>query len=68
MCSLLKEQFTQKRNFSHHPLTPDTDGKSGEVLESAKHFWSFTAKQCCSISLNNWSTWGLVLKHSRCNM
>ena len=27
-----------------------------------EHFWSFAAKQRCSILLNNWSSWGLVLK------
>ena len=26
------------------------------------HFWCFTAKQCCSVCLNNWSRLGLVLK------
>ena len=35
-------------------------GPSVEVLLSAKHFWSFTAKQFCSILLNNWFIWGLV--------
>ena len=34
----------------------------GKVLLSVKHFWSFTAKQSCSILLNNSSRWGLVLK------
>ena len=38
------------------------DGKLGEVSKSTKHFWSFTAKQCSSVLLNNWSRWGLVLK------
>ena len=23
------------------------------------HIWTFTAKQCCSILLNNWNRWGL---------
>ena len=31
-------------------------------IKSTKHFWSFTAKQRCSILLNNWSGWRLVLK------
>ena len=47
-----------KQNFTglppHHAV-----GKSGEVLRSTKHFWSFTAEQICSILLNRWSSWGL---------
>ena len=35
-----------------------TDETSGEVLYSTTHFWSFTAKQHCSILLNKWSGWG----------
>ena len=30
-------------------------GKSSEVLQPTKHFWSFRAKQCRVISLNNWN-------------
>ena len=33
------------------PPPPD-DIKSGEVLWSTKHFWSFTVKQSCSVLLN----------------
>ena len=36
---------------SAHPR--HADGKSCEVLKSAQHFWSFTAKQRCNILLNN---------------
>ena len=38
---------------------PHADGKSGEVLLSMTHFWSFAVKR---ILLNNCSRWGLVLK------
>ena len=27
-----------------------------------KHFWGFTVKRCCSVLLDDWSRWGLVLK------
>lgn len=38
---------------------------SGDVLWSTVNFWSFTSKQFCSILLNNWSGWGIVLKLSK---
>ena len=38
-------------------------GKSGKLcLQSTKHFWSFTAKQRCSILQKSWSRWELVSK------
>ena len=33
------------------------DAKSGDIWQLTKHFWSFTAKHCCSILVNNWSRW-----------
>ena len=42
--------------------------KSGEFSACTKHFWSFTAKHCCSILLKNWSRWGLVLKCQKIRM
>ena len=29
---------------------PHADGKLREVSSSTKHFWSFTAKECCSLT------------------
>lgn len=37
---MFKEQFTPKRMLSYYLY----DGKSGEMLFSMKHFWSFNAK------------------------
>ena len=40
----------------------------GDASESTKHFWSFTAKQCCSILRNNWSSWGPTWLLTSCLM
>ena len=39
-------------------------GKSKEGSQSSKHFWSFTAKQCCSILPNSWSSQDLLSSKS----
>ena len=44
----LKEQFTLKLVIIYS--TP----------MSVEHFWSFRAKECCSIFLDNWSSWELI--------
>ena len=41
--------------------SPSSQWKIVVVSWSTKHFWSFTAKQCCCILLNKCS-WGLVYK------
>ena len=49
-------------SLSAHPLA---EWKSGRALYSTKHFWSFAAKQNCSILLSNWGRLGLVLKTTK---
>ena len=60
--SAIKENLKGQVYHHHQSLCthPNADGKSGEVLWPRKHFWSFTAKQSCSILLNDWSRCGLV--------
>ena len=38
---------------------PRADGRLGEVTQSTKHVCRVTAKQSCSVLLNNWFRWGL---------
>ena len=45
--------------------SPPCQWQVGWCLQSTKHSSSFTAKQGCSILLNNWSSGGLVLKHKK---
>ena len=37
----------------------------GKFHSPQKHFWSFTTKTCCSILLNEWRRWGLVLRTTK---
>ena len=53
----------KKKKKSHCLLAVMLMGSRVNFLSPQTIFWSFTAKQCCSILLVNWSIWGLVLKH-----
>lgn len=57
---LLKEEFTQKLALSQYLLIPMPICRM-KFLSPLDIFWSCTAKQRCSLLLNNCS-WGLVLK------
>ena len=47
--------------ISTHPML-----MGSHVSLSTKHFWSFTAKQHCSILLNNWNSLKSFISDQRC--
>ena len=53
----------KEQKFSHDLLIPVGMERHVKFCSAKKkHFWGFTAKQCFSILLNSWCSWGLVLK------
>ena len=56
-----KGKVHPKMKFQSLSTHSHTEQKSDEISQSAKHFWSFTAKRGCSYRRNNWKRWRLVL-------
>ena len=56
-----KKEVHQKTQISLITFSVSCWWKVRWLLWPAKHSWSFTAKQCCSVLLNDWGRWGLDL-------
>lgn len=57
MASLLKGQDSKlKKSVTVHSPPFEMESRI-EFLSPQKYFWNFTAKQHCSIMLNNWRRW-----------